>query len=60
MTRKNDRAKGIFKSNINSKVSKGKSISNVDADDDDEDEEGGVSNCQVDFNLTDYLNLHSA
>ena len=60
MTRKNDRAKGVFKSNINSKVSKGKSISNVDADDDDEDEEGGVSNCQVDFNLTDYLNLHSA
>jgi hypothetical protein len=60
MTRKNDRAKGIFKSNINAKVSKGKSISNVDADDDDEDDEGGVSNCMVDFNLTDYLNLHSA
>ena len=60
MTRKHDRAKGVYKSNIHAKESTRKRISNVDADDEEDEDEGGVSNCGVNFDLTDYLNLHSA
>ena len=60
-TRKHDRAKGIFKSNIEATPNKGRGkINQVDGEDEEEEEEesGSVQNNQVDFNINEYLNLH--
>ena len=61
-TRKHDRAKGIFKTNIDAKPAKGKgnvnAIDGENEEDDDEDDSGSVQNNQVDFNINEYLNLH--
>lgn len=59
ITMKNDRKKGIFKSNINGAASKPKFMNSVDADDSEEDEGDGldVNNCQTD--VAQLLNFHS-
>ena len=54
ITMKNDRKKGIFKTNINSQPAKAR-MNSVDAGDDDETLD--VNNCQAD--LSEYLNFHS-
>ena len=60
-TRKHDRAKGIFKTNIDAKPAKGGKVNAVDGENEEEDEDddsGSVQNNQVDFNINEYLNLH--
>ena len=60
ITMKNDRKKGIFKSNIRSTPSKPKFLNSLDADDSDSDDEepnGSVRNCQTD--VAELLNFHS-
>ena len=56
---KNDRKKGIFKSNINGAASKPKFLNGVDAEDSEGDEGDGldVNNCQAD--VAQLLNFHS-
>ena len=59
ITMKNDRKKGIFKSNTRSSPSKPKFLNSLDADDSDSDDEptGSVRNCQTD--VAELLNFHS-
>lgn len=60
ITMKNDRNKGIFKSNINGSVQKPKFLNSVDADDSDHEVEEdcrNVNNCQTD--IAELLNFHS-
>ena len=60
ITMKNDRKKGIFKSNVRSTPSKPKFLNSLDADDSDSDDEepnGSVRNCQTD--VAELLNFHS-
>ena len=59
ITMKNDRKKGIFKSNVNGSAQKAKFLNSVDADKSEEDEEDGldVNNCMTD--IAELLNFHS-
>ena len=59
ITMKNDRKKGIFKSNINSTPQKPKFLNSVDADNSDSDDGTTpiVGNCQTD--IAKLLNFHS-
>ncbi len=60
-TRKHDRAKGIFKSNIEATPNRGRGkVNTVNGENEEEEEEdsGSVQNNQVDFNINEYLNLH--
>ena len=59
ITMKNDRKKGIFKSNINATAAKPKYLNGVEAEDSETDEDDGpnVNNCQTD--IAQLLNFHS-
>ena len=70
MSRKNDRAKGIYKGNVNAPIStRGKSKANVnaiennnneDSDDSEEDEGPNAEIGMADMGLSGYLNYHTA
>ena len=59
ITMKNDRKKGIFKSNVNAMAVKPKYLNGVDAEDSETDGDDGpnVNNCQTD--IAQLLNFHS-
>ena len=59
ITMKNDRKKGIFKSNVNAMAAKPKYLNGVEAEDSETDEDDGpnVNNCQTD--IAQLLNFHS-